>query len=336
MDSRDYELGLIEQKNSRATISASENMLKFYKENRESVEKAYEYYLGYSENVNAYVENVGKCSKEKAQKKAKHDIILVVTANDVERGIFERRLSELEAAKIKNFNVGEHFFQIVNRSKITIVHIHAAVGEDGAGHAIAAAMDIFRNIKIIVLLGICYGIDFKSQNIGDVAISNRVFVFRPDFRDGGNVEFVPVHDEHPDREWIGMIQNSLSYYKCRNYILSAEGGKIKTHIGKFLSANSLISDKVIKEKVLLAAGTARPLPVGGEMEANAIFHAGNRNQFSRWIIIKGIADWGEEKNGPDNKRALEFERLKDCCQAYAMTNATEMFFALINEGILWR
>ncbi len=85
--------------------------------------------------------------------------------------------------------------------------------------------------------------------------------------------------------------------------------------------------------------------IGGEMEGTGIYYECRKPDIP-CIVIKGICDWGAEKNSwseaihivnqkrheEDTLRSNEYptnDLIKDCVQAYAMDHATEALFRLL-------
>jgi nucleoside phosphorylase len=67
-----------------------------------------------------------------------------------------------------------------------------------------------------------------------------------------------------------------------------------------LSGEKLIDDPAFKARLL----ALEPEAIGGEMEGSGILDACLRNT-TRWIIVKGICDWAENKAGGAQPKAAE-------------------------------
>jgi len=109
---------------------------------------------------------------------------------------------------------------------------------------------------------------------------------------------------------------------------------VKHMYGKIVSANSLMSCKIVKDAIigkLKKNVRGEKQLIGGEMEACGIFKSNyktdDNSEFDRWIIIKSICDWGESKNSLVEDKN-ENSHIKDSLQAYAMMNSCKLFIFL--------
>ena len=71
------------------------------------------------------------------------------------------------------------------------------------------------------------------------------------------------------------------------------------------------------------------------MEATGIYYACQvyKNREIPFIVIKGICDWGAEKNAWEKvvgSRAKE-DKIKDCIQAYACNNAFDTMSFILSQ-----
>lgn len=336
---------LEEYKEIRKEATALENVLDFLKKNAEKCNGAFSYYEGFLNNSNSFVGQPVRTTAENLNQAVNGNAILVITANPIEKGVFLRRLSEVTKQKLNSFFLHKHVYQIVPLANNTIVHVHAdGIGDELTRRAINAAYKVFKNkIQYIVLLGICYGIDSSKQSLGQVILSNKVIGYRINFRDDSASDEIKFEtnrefDEAPENTWLYTLQTCLSYYQFKNNILHCLNDNIiNVDLGFYLSSNSLMSSRKVKHEVVNSVGAMRPRPSGGEMEGCGIFKTNifeeTDEHFKKWIIIKGICDWGEAKNLLNSNKKIN-DKKKDSIQAYAMTNVVEMFIQLLNvDGI---
>ena len=198
-------------------------------------------------------------------------------------------------------------------------------------------------IEYIYMLGICYGIDFNSQKLGDVIMSNHVLGYRVNFRDDSSEDEIEVEPEEefnetPNEKYIKELSNFLCYFDVENFNFGMPKFKVKIHFGKYLSANCLMSSKKAKDSILKKIGNAKPKAMAGEMEACGIFKSilcSGANNFKNWLVVKSICDWGENKN-LFSKNPERNDFIKNCLQAYAMVNTCNAFNMMLSKKLLYK
>lgn len=109
--------------------------------------------------------------------------ILILTANQVEQNILTKKLYKevnkdgIYENKMKEIAIGNYVYQFATISGINIVHLHpdtqSSFTEGGSAHAVRDALERFRP-KLIVSLGVAFGIKPKEQHLGDVLISQEI------------------------------------------------------------------------------------------------------------------------------------------------------------------
>ena len=296
------------QKLKGLSKTAAENVLEYYNKHKDFCNLAYEYYLQYNESKEEIVNLNTSCSKNIICDAVKGNAILVITANPIELGIFMRN-SFILFNKIETYTYKQYEYHVIDVYKYTIIHVHTnGTGDERARRAINAAYKLFgMKIRIVVLLGICYGIDLRRQKVGEVIISDSVLGYRINFREKDanpyNISFEPELEFEivPNRMRTETIKTRLSVRSFENSLLAVANSKLRIIVqsGKVLSSNCLMSSRVVKQALLEAFGTAKPQPMAGEMEGSGIFKSNifeNEETFDNWIIIKAICDWGESKN----------------------------------------
>ncbi len=335
----EYAEGLAKEKEAAKSKKARDNILRFYHKNKLICNIAYQYYAGYNDNKAKYVKESIHLTKEKFIKRLKSRKILILTANPIERGVLIRWLSEKKGSPLEAYMVGRYSYNVYNAADqdpdaaegYSIIHVDPGeTGEEGARRAINHASKLFQP-DYIIALGICYGFNMDKYSIGYVFISESVTTFRVNFRDDENqslnVEPVTEYEERPAHNLVQSVRERIMYTMARN-ILSDEKQPLyaRTEVGKFLSANHLVSSPTFKRALMAQYGKTKPKPLGGEMEGPGILKSDivQEEGFSNWLIVKSICDWGEMKNDiyPDKHKS---EQIKDILQAFAMTNTCSIF-----------
>ena len=319
-----------------------DNAVAFYRDNQEICDAAYAYYLGYEEHMDQFVQKPLLISSEELTALAQGTIILVMTANPIERGVLLRWLSEKNGNEpVPTYRVGEATFNLIGlANKSTIIHLNP--GKTGEEYTRKAINRFCKEGDVapdyIVLAGICYGMNKKKHTIGTVFISDNLKTFRLNFRDYADSDDIrfEVEEEYtgtPSKSLIQRIEDTLMYSRIYN-IMSTEDDPVAVpvEVGTFLSCNSLMSSQRVKQAILDQYSIKGSQPLGGEMEGAGLLKSNivEDDSFDRWLIIKSICDWGEKKNAMDPDPKVS-ERIKDSLQAYAMTNTCSVLNDLLDD-----
>lgn len=334
----DFRAGLDRVKTQKNENSASENVKDFYKKNEPYITSCYSYYLQYKSNKSNYVKSA-QYEIERFKQELIGTVILVLTANPIEEGVLLHGLTDAAIKKMKFFLINDYAYHVCHLYEHTIVHMHTGkTGEEFTRKTINAAGSIFEP-DVIVLLGICYGIDFQKHTLGEVFISSGLKTYRLNFRDSNkNDETIFEAEEEtyktPNNHLITTVRQIFSYRQVYSFIPEVNGSKVSItwDMGTVLSSNSLMSSKRVKEAVIKAFGTAKPKPLGGEMEGGGLLKTKvvEEQDLDRWLVVKGICDWGEKKNFLDDDPQVS-ERMKDAIQAMAMVHAWSIFYEMLAQ-----
>lgn len=340
----EIKLGLQQEKGRKNELSASDNVKNFFEDNRQYIENCYEYYNEYKVNKADYIEQDCERSVEKLQSMCMGKTILVITANPIEEGVLLHGLSDAAASKLKFFIIGNFPYHICKIGKYTIVHTHAPrTGAEMTRRTINAATKYIAPTAI-VLLGICYGLDFENHQLGDVLIASTLKNFRLNFRDSDSSDETIFEAEvedsfgvstEPRVELQSVVTTNLRYRNIFSIIHDGRGSlrNIKCVGGAILSANCLMSSKKVKMAVLRAFGNVKPKPLGGEMEGGGLLNSEIlENGFNNWIVMKSICDWGEKKNLLSSDPETS-EKMKDAIQAMAMVHSWSGFYEMIKQSV---
>lgn len=317
---------------------------KFYKNNQFICDLSYKYYNGYFDHRNEYLREIVRITVDQVKKEYPDECYLLLTANEIEEGVLLRFFAEKYKTKWLTYQLdtstGADIYHILIQNGKTIVHCAAGrSGDDHTRRAINRAAKIF-SIKNLFLLGVCYGIYPREQPIGNVIVSNEISGYRINFRDNekGDVIFEPEieFNKSPDFMLDSQVHGIVNSCQPRNVLFEKWGGnhRISWRQGKFLSANCLMSSKVVKDSIIRCIGAIRPKAYGGEMEACGIFksYLFEEMGFRKWLVIKGICDWGEKKNSLFPGKPEEEDKVKNSFQSLAMLNACYAFDTLLSHG----
>lgn len=258
--------------------------------------------------------------------------LIFVTANSCEEKMATLFFHEQSGKKLWFRAVDEYSVQLGRFAGQPAAHIHptnyGALASERLGLWLKEK-DI--HPELLVSAGVAYGMFPESQKIGDVLFSSRV-----------------VDLDAPHKETDGnIILSPDSVYKLDEHIAAAWktycANKPDWHWGTMLGKNAVLSDSILKNRLLEAAKRIGCKDViGGEMEYTGFFRAAElcKENLTRFIGIKGICDWGEAKNSYgavaaqlDNVTIKDNDDLKDLIQCYAAEKALEALAELIkNRG----
>ncbi len=160
-----------------------------------------------------------------------------------------------------------------------------SLSRDGIEEAITR----FPNAMYILGIGVCYAMDDQKYKFGDVLISNAINHFENTKRKTGG-KIIP-------RGETRYIFQRLYAIFCDNRnkhdpLLVTNERYFKAFPGTFVCSAELISDSEMKEEMKIAV----PEAIGGEMEGGELLKFINKNNNIKGIIIiKGVADYGDEK-----------------------------------------
>jgi len=318
---------------------ASDNIIKFYEENKKICDTAYRRYEYFTQNINEFVRIPERVSEDTFLRNLKNKKVLVLTSNPIEHALFDYWLSDFAQCSLQSFTVGNQTYIIYNytsnsefQSEVSIIHVKAErIGSNAARRALDHAFDLFIPDSVIAL-GVCYGFDYNKFKVGNVIVSDSVTSYNVNFRDTAEDE-VPYEldtqcEVQPSHAFLERIKQLLREMNIRN-LLSDTNAPIFTYTysGKVISIDSVVSEVRLKSCLLEGYKRNNKKPLGGEMEGGGILQtrACMDEDFTHWVIMKSICDWGEMKNGICIDDPEKNELIKHSIQAYAMSNSCSVF-----------
>ena len=249
--------------------------------------------------------------------------VMVITANPIEKAILHFIAVQQKGVKILRFFHGDIVFFVFRWNNYLVAHVHQ--GETGANTDLGASSTIFNALKlftpnVIISLGVAFGIDYHTQDIGDVIVSRRLLPYSENKRDEEQLKPNRTQDKTLDR-WLKVRLNNAP-------------GFIETvTFGDILTGGSVLSSFSEKAKICLGY-TKTDFIVGGEMEGSALYQFSN-NENIPGFVLKGICDWGVSKNSIYPNEPEKEEKYKDSLQAFAMSKAVEKCAQLLKDAELF-
>lgn len=305
-----------------------EFMRKYESEHHEELDNAYSSYEdGKSEKI--FKSRFQLMDESKMKRYFKHCKILIVTANPIEKATLHNCICKKNPKqKIIRFICDSNVYYLFKWGKYWVVHVHQH--HTGANKDLGMNTTIHEALKyikpnVIFSLGVAFGVDYKTQNIGDVLVSRQLFPYSENKRDGEMIK--------PDRG-----QDKTIDYWLDVRFANANGFLDEVTYGGILSGGSVMSSSTEKDKICTAY-SENDFVIGGEMEGSGLFQTSYFTDIP-CAVIKGICDWGVAKNDIFGEETLENgtskeEWFKESLQAYAMNKVVEKCEPLFRDKTLF-
>ena len=234
--------------------------------------------------------------------------ILVVTAVDVELRAVIARLKPSSAAGPRKTTVGANTYHLGTIGRYRCAVMMTEMGSGGTGGSTLAAYDAISDVNPngVIMVGIAFGRDESSQELGDLLIAKQVIPYELQ-RLGAKVVPRAAHPE-AGPTLLNRARNLL-WVRQRS-----DGSTRKPIFGALLSGEKLVDDENVKRELF----DLFPQAIGGEMEAAGVAAACQRSAQREWLVAKSICDWG------DGKKANDFQQT-------AANIAGDFLEALLNE-----
>ncbi len=272
-------------------------------------------------------------NKKDFVKELKNCNILLLTASPLEDAMLtwflwqQNKKHVLKKYTIKGFRI-----QIGTMGGKQVAHVaQQDIGSCNAERAVRTALTLFTP-KIVVSIGVAYGINYKDQKIGDVLVSERIIDIDKKHKLTNGV--YTFSSDLVCKSDAQIIESWKHYLEAKNHMK-----KFDWQRGTLLSKGTVLSDAKEKERLIDAAKRIGETElIGGEMEGAGITRVCNDKSLpTKWIVIKGICDWGEQKNelgeiARELGIAADNDSLKDSIQAYAACNAFASLKELIKKA----
>lgn len=245
--------------------------------------------------------------------------VMILTANPIEKAVFHYIMFKKSQKKIIRILCGNTAYFVLKWDKYWVAHVHQT--ETGAHKNLGANNTIYEALKyftpnVIISLGVAFGIDYLSQNIGDVIVSKRLLPYSENKRDEDKVK--------PDRS-----QDKVIDYWLQVRLVNANGFLDGVTYGDVLTGGSVMSSFEEKDKIC-SGYTNADFIIGGEMEGDALFQYAKIADIPG-VVIKGICDWGVAKNDIFPEEPDREECFKNSLQAFAMVSAIEKSEPLFHD-----
>lgn len=231
-------------------------------------------------------------------------VVLMLVVNDNELNAVLRKLQSLEGpdgAVFKCFNATlKQGYWVGSYGLFPCVLLQTDMGPGGMQDAASVALRFWKP-KVVINVGVAWGVDAEKQKMGDVLIASRVVEL------GNNTK--ASDGALKTRSEIPACGTMLT--RCARFVKDtwARDSALKwnkrwypesrrqdgeeqfvVHLGKIVSGGILLNDRNLKAQIV--ANPDYSDVQGGEMELYGLYRAANAQDVLDWIMIKGICDWG--------------------------------------------
>ena len=222
------------------------------------------------------------------------ETILLVVATQTEL----KRLLDFYSCHEAHIKIGYHTYWLAGVVKGRSIYIvKTQMSSRGQSGAILTIEDAIQDLspKYIIMVGIAFGLKEDKEELTDVLVSQSI----------QDYELVRV-GESEIRNRGDKIPASITLVDS----FEAAAASFKdagVHIGMVLTGDKLVDNEDFTKRLK----ETFPDAIGGEMEGEGLISSGFRNN-TDWILVKGICDWGHDKDDQYQERAaLNAIRLVD-------------------------
>lgn len=223
--------------------------------------------------------------------------VVLVTATPTEHQELERAARELGYGYNTQPGRAGDYFRIgdvgTNRVAAMQVSIGAFSPDGAAARCIQARAET--QATTIILIGTAFGIDQAQQKIGDVLVSESVFLYDDrtvvDAEDGDakfKLRYPPTARKVASGTWHERFRRLGEQYQ-------EDGTLEKVSLGIILSGGARIESAVYRDELVASLPPMDPQVVGGEMEGMGAISAALSTDPDEpgWVVVKGISDFAD-------------------------------------------
>lgn len=249
--------------------------------------------------------------------KLKDQAILIVTSTDLETKILHDHIKPLNTdGKIFKCYHEKNTYHVGLFGEYCCFHVQCGtMGSVGVASSIVTVKDAIStlNPKITIMIGIAFGVDNKSQEIGDVLVAEAIVPY--DYKKVTPEKTILRSNPVPTS---GLLLNRFK--NLRGWEFPLEKRNANKIISPVFSGEELINN-IDRRKEL---EQINPQAKGGEMEGAGLYAAANG--VTEWILVKGICDFadGNKDSNKDPNQILAMESATSIClEVFSSVNSFE-------------
>lgn len=240
-----------------------------------------------------------------------NNLILIVTATDLETKILHNNLSPTkgndEVLRVLHKNLAYYYGKL---GLYDVVHVQSSMGSLSRSSSIMTVNEAleFLKVKVVIMLGIAFGVDKKKQKIGDVLISESVIPYNPK-RVGRKMTIARGIEAPASKHLLSRFKTLTATW----HHLVDNNSEAETFPTRLLSGEELIDNLAHRNQII----SINPDSRGGEMEGAGIYASCDGR--AEWILVKGICDFA------DGKKGLNKQLRQEIAMRSAISAALEVF-----------
>jgi nucleoside phosphorylase/tetratricopeptide (TPR) repeat protein len=241
--------------------------------------------------------------------------VLIVTATKVESTAVTQVFQEASGERPKPASSGDRMYQdlgVVNGAKVFLAQ--SEVGSVGLGASLQTVQKGIAALSpaAVIMVGIAFGINADKQSIGDVLVSQRLWLYdlqRVGTGQDGKLEIIPRGDRpHASPRLMSWFQVADQHW---------DEARAEVRFGLILSGDKLVDNVDFRQQLRAFESEA----IGGEMEGAGLYVACQDEKVD-WILVKAICDWGDGNKAQD----------KDARQQLAAQNAASFVLHALQQA----
>jgi adenosylhomocysteine nucleosidase len=226
---------------------------------------------------------------------------VLVTATTTEHQELERVAKELGFGFTAQPGRAGDYYRLGDVGTNRVVAMRVSMGAFSPDGAAARCIQSRAETRAttIMLIGTAFGIDQARQNIGDVIVSESVFLYDDrkvvDPGEGSTgkykVEYPATARKVASRTWHDRFRRLAKQYV-------QDGAAEKIDLGVILSGGARIESAAYRDEVVAGLPPMDQLVIGGEMEGmGAISAALSTDPYDPgWVVVKGISDFADKSS----------------------------------------
>lgn len=246
--------------------------------------------------------------------KGKIDVV-IITATKLETDILHTKLKPIQGySQIIKIICEKTAYYIGIFEDYTICHSQCVnMGSTQAGSSSVTTFQAIShwNPKVLIMIGIAFGVDKENQKIGDVLIAETIngynYVKVANSKETHRGKTIPSTDN--------LTRRINEIAKNWNYLVGEE--KMKSICGEVLSGDTLINDIEYRNKLT----TLHEKAIGGEMEGIGFYSASSEKEIPM-ILLKSICDYadGNKDTDKDKNQKIALLSILDFCSLLFKSN----------------
>ncbi|OJW83941.1 MAG: hypothetical protein BGO69_09425 [Bacteroidetes bacterium 46-16] len=230
--------------------------------------------------------------------------VLIVTTTKIEAQSFIESMTKIGRIP-KSFTLKKLTFWnfgILNGSEILMLKLGDMGSSKTSGSTLIVkeAIDAIK-FDFVIMLGIAFGLKQRKQRIGTILVSREL----EDYESAKVSSDTTIQRGHNIPAGPTLLNRFDS--------ASITYNKAEVEIGLFISGDKLVDDKELVDQLIKNF----PEAIGGEMEGTGLQSSCHREQIE-WIVIKGICDWGYNKDVP-TKEDDQLLAIRNACDFFIFT-----------------